>query len=703
MGREAFIIEARELLEELEMSLLALETDAGNMDLIGRVFRAMHTLKGSGGMFGFLDIESFAHGIESVLDKVRDGKILVDQSLIDLTLLARDQIERMLNRGEKPADSEEVETVEKLTKAFLAYDSVPANAVVKKQNELIDTQQTSKISDAALFHIFFEPVETIFQMGTNPLLLLNELAAMGNVKIIARAEKIPSLLDIVPEICYTAWDILLATEKDENSIQDVFIFVEDECELHIQKLAKLPDGADSADLDKVVELLLDQGSIPDAELKKTINLIDNQFNANMNVDDVVIANAEIATQLDSVQNTDNKKAVLVSNIRVASEKLDRLVDLVGELVIAQARLQQTVSVLADGELLLLGEEMERLTNDLRDTAMDMRLVPIGTLFSKFKRLIRDLSHAQGKEIRLEIIGGETELDKNVIEKLNDPLIHIIRNCIDHGIEPAATRLFAQKSKEGTIRLSAGHAGAQVEIIIEDDGCGLNTEVIRKKAIKQGLIIDDQELSDFEIHQFIFNAGFSTKDKVTNLSGRGVGMDVVRRGIEALRGTVKLESEDKKGTRITIRLPLTLGIIEGLLTRIDGDYYVFPLAMVEECVELRRSANEENGRHHLIHLRDQAVPYIRLRDQLLLTGESPAIEQILITDQQGEKYGFVVDEVIGEQQVVIKSLGKMMRNVDGLSGATILGDGTVALILDVQRLVEKVIGAEVNRLGNEVEI
>lgn len=676
-GRQAFQIEAAELLEELEAALLALESSPEDSDLIGRVFRAMHTLKGSGGMFGFQDIEQFAHHIETVLDQVRDGRLRIDQPLIDLVLLGRDQIERMLNQGDAPVSTHDEETVQRLVSAFQAYGSQGSvNKEVLTTPVPMETQPTSL--EHGLYHVTFKPHADIFLQGSNPLLLLRELGELGQMRVIARQEEIPVLAEMDPERCYTAWDVMLAAPVDENAIRDVFIFVEGECELAIQKLAVLPQVNASITLDRAEALIRAHGLISDQDMDQLLTIHRSSP-----------VEAQAATVVDAAQKGAERatatQASRVSNIRIASEKLDQLVDLVGELVITQARLQQTVNQHNDGELMPLAEEMERLTNDLRETAMDMRLVPIDTLFSKFKRLVRDLSRAQGKEIALEIVGGETELDKNVIDKLNDPLIHIIRNCIDHGIEPAAQRMFSQKSGTGTIRLSAQHAGATVRIVIEDDGAGLDTATILKKAIEKGLVPEQNELSETEIHQLIFQPGFSTNTTVTALSGRGVGMDVVRRNVEALRGHIVIDSQQGRGTKMTINLPLTLGIIDGLLTRIADEYYVFPLGLVEECVELQADASGKG--HRLIHLRGQAVPYVRLRDPFRITGTPPQIEQVLVVDHQGEKIGFVVDEVVGEQQIVIKSLGRMIRNVEGLSGATIMGDGNVALILDVPQLIQ----------------
>ncbi len=364
-------------------------------------------------------------------------------------------------------------------------------------------------------------------------------------------------------------------------------------------------------------------------------------------------------------------------------------NLVGELVTVQARLSQTAAGRGDALLDTIAEEVERLTNELRDTALNIRMLPIGTTFSKFKRLVRDLSVELGKDIELTTAGAETELDKTVIEKLNDPLVHLIRNSIDHGIEMPEDREAAGKPRQGTVHLAAVHSGDSVLITITDDGAGLDKEAIRAKGLERGLVTTGAELSDKEIYNLIFAPGFSTARKVTSVSGRGVGMDVVKKAIDALRGTIDITSERGKGSTITIKLPLTLAIIESLLVKIGTDCFVMPLSIVEECIELTREDVANAHGRNLANVRDQIIPYIPLRERFRIPGELPEIEQIVITSIQGSRIGFVVDDVIGEHQTVIKSLGKMYKDVKGLSGATILGDGSVALILDVPHLVREV--------------
>ena len=537
------------------------------------------------------------------------------------------------------------------------------------------------------FWIRFVPELTLLTMGSNPILLLDELKDLGETCIVAHTSRIPELSKITPDHCYTFWDIILTTDKGMDAIRDVFIFVEDDCDLTIELIDELGRiGNNESQL--LAELFISEAEMPYAAFKeKFFMTIDN---LELNQEIIIEPNEETknSSQENGLENGSNRgpmKSASVSNIRVASEKLDNLVDLVGELVIVQERLNEYASHQIGSELLLIAEETNRLISELRDVAMEMRLLPIGTTFSKFKRLVRDLAHEQGKDIVLTTEGGDTELDKTVLEHLNDPLVHIIRNSIDHGIEPSSVRMFSGKSNQSHIHLSASHSGSDVVIKIKDDGRGLDTEAILKKAIDQGLVHSDAELTTKEIHTLIFQPGFSTANKVSSLSGRGVGMDVVKRNIEELRGSVSISSKKNTGTTITLRLPITLGIIEGLLVRIGQSYFVLPLAAVEECVDIHRKG-QSNGRC-IANVRGQIVPYIKLREQFDIVDNPPEIEHILIAKINDNKIGFLVDEVIGEHQIVIKSLGKMYRHVEGLSGATILGDGTVALILDVKHLVE----------------
>ncbi len=517
--RGFFREEAYELIVELESAMLEIEKSPGDDEQIGRAFRALHTIKGSGAACGMSDVEAFAHEIETFFDLVRKGTIAVNQDIIDLTLAARDRIK-------------------------------------------------------AMFDVYYRGGEADAAAGRD---------------IIASFNRIRS---------------------------------------------KRADG----------------------------QAADNRLGA----------------QHGPVSQAPEAEA----SIRVATGKLDDLVDLVGELVTVQARLSQTALSQGIPQFLAIAEELERLTGSLRDRAMSIRMLPIGSTFSRFTRLVRDLSHELGKEVVLLTDGAETELDKTVIERLGEPLVHLVRNSIAHGIERPDVRESAGKPREGTISLSAVHSGAFVEIRISDDGAGMDRDAIRARAQERGLIAGGEELSDSEIEGLVFTAGFSTAKEVTNVSGRGVGLDVVKRTIDGLRGTIEINSRKGAGTTITLKLPLTLAIIDGFLTKIDNEHYIFPLSLVEECVELTRDTVFANNGKHLLNVRGSLVPYVRLRDQFSLNGTPPFIEQVVIARVANIRIGFVVDHVVGDHQTVIKNLGSFYKKVEGISGATILGDGTVALVLDL---------------------
>ncbi|MFW5730764.1 MAG: chemotaxis protein CheA, partial [Desulfonatronovibrionaceae bacterium] len=447
--------------------------------------------------------------------------------------------------------------------------------------------------------------------------------------------------------------------------------------------------------DKLGEILVQRGALTAEDVEEVLKL--QERIGRILVQSGKVSPQEVASALaeqDIVKKAGarKKEAVQVSSIRVDSHKLDNLVDLVGELVIAQARLNQIVSEIHSPKLQTLAEEMERLSDSLRDSTLGIRMMPIGATFSKFTRLVRDLSRDLKKEIQLLTKGADTELDKTVIERLNDPLVHLLRNSIDHGIEDPAERQKLGKKRQGTITLSAAHAGGEVIIEIVDDGKGLDPEVIRQKALDRGLIQPDADMNDKDVQQLIFEPGFSTAAKVTGVSGRGVGMDVVKRGIETLRGNISVESSKGQGTKVAIKLPLTLAIIDGLEVKVGEESLVVSLSVVEECVELR-TENEKKESRSIINLRDEIVPYVRLGDWFHIDTRDQQIEQIVIVNVKNQRVGLVVDKVVGQHQTVIKSLGQVYQNVRGISGATVRGDGSMALILDVPSLVEDVFAQE----------
>jgi two-component system chemotaxis sensor kinase CheA len=643
---DLFREEAYELLAELETSLLELEETPDDAAIIGRVFRALHTIKGSGSMVGFDEIATFTHQVETAFDLVRDGKLTVTKELVGVTLLAKDWIRATLDTsvGGGPGDTQKEQAIlTSLSELVLAATPVrqPAGA------------PPDQPSDPLTYSIYFRPASNIFINGTNPLCLLDELAQLGDCQVAAHSEAIPPLAEIDPEACYTYWDITLTTRQGLDAIKDVFIFVEDDCELTIEVTDTAPYTGGKIDQ-------------PHIEEKRK---------------------AAPSLNRDGAAQPKQQAAPSASSIRVPAEKLDWLVNLVGELVTVQASLSQTVASQNITGLTSIVEEIERLSGELRDVTLNIRMIPIGTTFSQFKRLVHDLSHKLGKEVKMITEGAETGLDKTVIERLNDPLVHLIRNSIDHGIESPEVRQAAGKPRQGTIHLSAVHAGANVLIQVKDDGAGLDVDAIRARAVEKGLVEAEAELSEAELFALIFAPGFSTAGQVTDVSGRGVGLDVVRGAITAMQGSIDIASQPGWGTTITLKLPLTLAIIDGLLVNVGQENFVLPLLAVEECVELTSEDVAQAHGRHLADVRGEVVPYIRLRDQFKINGQPPAIEQIVITQVENRRIGLVVDQVIGEHQTVIKTLSRAYRKVEEIAGATILGNGTVALILDISKLVQ----------------
>jgi two-component system chemotaxis sensor kinase CheA len=686
LHKEAFREEAYELLTELESALLELEESPDNQEMIGRTFRAMHTIKGSGAMFGFTDIAEFTHDVETVFDKVRGGMISVDKSLIDSTLKSCDLIRAMLE-GAGDVDEDEKQRLKEVFTSLARCGTGDGTEMVKTAPALSPPE---KRSGEKTYRIRFKPPRDIYLTGTDPVLLLNELRDLGECRVVAHLNEVPSLEEITPEQCYTYWDIILTTSHGDNAIRDVFIFVEEDCELRIDVIDESSLPFDQVEQKKLGQILVERGDLKPEDMVKVLEsrkrfgeiVVEKGLAEPSQIEAALAEQQQVREVRQRRQNTET-----TSSIRVPSEKLDVLVNLVGELVTVQARLTQTAAIRNDSSLTLIAEEVERLTSELRDSTLNIRMMPFGSTFSKFKRLVRDLSDDLGKEVEMITEGANTELDKTVIERLNDPLVHIIRNSIDHGIESPGVREAHGKPRQGTVRLMAEHSGDCVFITIQDDGAGLDKDAIRAKAVEKRLISDTAELSEKEIFGLIFAPGFSTAKKVTGISGRGVGMDVVKQAIEALRGAIEIRSRKGEGTTISIRLPLTLAIIESLLVKIGSDRYVLPLSFVEECVVLTRRDIEDAHGKDLANVRGHMVPYIPLRKRFQLTGVAPDIQQVVITAIDGERVGLLVDTVIGEHQTVIKSLGKAYRNVHGISGATILGDGTVALILDIPQLVK----------------
>ncbi|MFA7535667.1 MAG: chemotaxis protein CheA [Desulfuromonadales bacterium] len=681
---DTFREEGLEILGEFEEALLELEERPTDGEGIDRVFRALHTLKGSGSMAGFEAVASFAHELETIFEMVRCGKIGVDRTLINITLASRDQFREMIdsaseNAGDAQAVRQIIASLRKLA---------PAEGAAGKKGGL--GKAASPAGEMETYRLRFRPDPGLFRRGINPLSLLHELGRMGECRSIAQSENVPSLENLDPEQCFLYWDIILTTDQGMDAIRDVFIFVEDAVEIRIELIDSDTLAEAEVEYKKLGEILVERGDLSIDDLQQVIS-------ERRRLGETLVASGLVSgTQIDSalleqeqVRQARRRRQLIetASGIRVRSEKLDALVDLVGELVTVQARLSQHTASHNNAGLQLISEEVERLTWSLRDQVLGIRMLPIGTTFSRFRRLVRDLAEELGKNIELITEGAETELDKTVIEHLGDPLVHLIRNGIDHGLEMPQVRQAAGKGKKGRIWLSAAQAGANVLIEVRDDGRGLDRAAIRQRGIAQGLIGAEAEIGDRDLLNLIFLPGFSTASSVTSVSGRGVGMDVVKRAVEALRGSIEVQSRPGEGTTFQVLLPLTLAIIDGLLVRSATSFYILPLSAVEECVQLRRQEVTGNDRR-LVRVRDEIVPYIRLREVFALPGEAPPIEQVAIVNADGQRFGLAVDAVIGGHQTVIKNLGRVFRDVAGLSGATLLGDGTVALILDLQAIIRR---------------
>ncbi len=681
---ETYTEEAYELLGELEADLMKMEENPNDRELIAGAFRAMHTIKGSGAMFGFTEIANFTHHVETAFDHLREGKIPVTKQLVDLSLSACDLIRQMVEG--KTVDAAVTEEILASFREITSTGSPPSKTTASSNDgPVVETEAIRT------YRIQFRPNLDIFSTGANPLPLLDELRDLGECKCIARTHNILPLNELDPESCYIFWDVVLTTNRGINAIKDVFIFVDDESEITIEVI---DDDImnEETDYKKLGKILVERGEVSEENLESVLTSqkrVGELLVEEKAIEPDAVDSALIEQQHVKQVRKNRQEKVAASSIRVPAEKLDALVDLVGELVTVQARLSQAALSIKTSELTSISEEVEHLTAELRDNTMGIRMLPIGTTFARFKRLVRDLSNELGKEIVLETEGGETELDKTVIERLNDPLVHLIRNSIDHGVESPNVRKHMGKSAEGTVRLTAAHQGAHVIINIEDDGAGLDTEVIRHKAVERGLVAPDADLADNEIFAQIFAPGFSTAKEVTDVSGRGVGMDVVKRSIDALQGSIDISSKKGVGTTITLKLPLTLAIIDGLMVRIGEGDYVFPLSAVEECVELDRKDANKAWDRRMMELRGRMISYLSMRNYFGVSGEQPPYEKIVIVESNGNKIGLGVDYVVGQHQTVIKSLGDVYRDVEGVSGATIKGDGDVALILDVNTLVQSV--------------
>ncbi|GAA3540039.1 chemotaxis protein CheA [Zobellella aerophila] len=708
---QTFIAEARELLQEMEESLLRLEQAPTDADTLDAIFRAAHTIKGSAGLFGLEPIIGFTHIVEDLLDRLRDGTLAISEELVALLLASGDHIAELVEvvaaRGEQ-MDAAALARERELRARLQRYQGpdLSLSSGPRTDGDVSAEDDTQVVS--GLWHISLRFGPEVLRNGMDPLSFLRYLNTLGKlVSVTTLVEPMPPAEQMDPESCYLGFEIDYQSTADKATIAEAFDFVRDDCVLHIlppyskiseyiELIRLLPE-----DEARLGEILRDSGALTPQELEQGLaiqrrevietgagSLLGEILMEQQAVEPVVVQ----AALHKQAQTQDNKKKES-RYIRVQADKLDELINLVGELVIAGAGVNLLARKSQDTALQEASSLVSELVEEIRDGSLRLRMVPIGDTFNRFQRVVHDVSHELGKDIALHISGAETELDKTVVEKIGDPLMHLLRNAMDHGIEAPALRQAAGKALTGNLYLNAFHDSGSIVIEISDDGAGLNPERILQKAIERELVPPGASLTEQEVYQLIFEPGFSTADAVTSLSGRGVGMDVVRRNIMALRGSIDLDSRPGQGTRVSIRLPLTLAIIDGFLVGVGHDRYVVPLDMVQECIELTAADRQAAGRHNYLNLRSEVLPLVRLREHFGLSGGKAKRENVVVVQCAEQKIGLVVDELQGEFQTVIKPLGTLFGALHGIGGSTILGDGSVALILDVPAFVQQIVRRE----------
>ncbi len=728
---QIFADEARELLQLAEEALLNLDdlTDDEKLEeIVGDLFRTFHTIKGAAGLFGFESIVSFTHIVENVLVRIRDGKLSVEEKIVALFLSSRDHLEHLVDNAlnQEEADEELTKVNGDLLQELNKFLDVPeqhddaiehdnnVTAVnnVSAQEELEGSDVNADGVENVNWHISLRFDLNVFRDGMDPASFITYLGNIGTLKEVAVvSEKVPKWSDFDPESCYLGFEIeLYAPETNKPEILEVFEFVSEDCIINIlpphsqiESYIKLIEALPEKEM-RIGDILVACGALTLSEKDQVLNAQDKIVDQKVgDTSQTVPPLGEVAVKKQVVekevvdaalkkQGTVKKSLVNAQQtIRVNALKLEDLVNLVGELVIGSANSELNARRVGDPELTEAMENLLRLVEEVRDTALGLRMVQIGETFNRFKRVVHEVSRDLEKEIDLVISGADTELDKTLIEKIGDPLMHLVRNAIDHGVESPQDRVAAGKSSRATVNLEAFHDSGSIVIQIRDDGRGLDKDKILKKALEKGFVDEEQSLKDHEIYRLIFEAGFSTAEAVSNLSGRGVGMDVVRRNIEMLRGTVDIDSEFGRGTTISIRLPLTLAIIDGFQVRVGGAQYVMPLDMVDECIELTDSLRGNDLDANYVNLRGDILPFVHLGE---IFGEGrkegdESRDNIVVVQFAGKRAGFVVDELLGEHQTVIKPLGKVFQNLKGISGATILGSGEVAMVLDIPEIIKRV--------------
>ncbi len=668
--QDVFFEECLEGLDVLESGFLKLDQST-DVEEINAIFRAAHSIKGGAGTFGFPEISSFTHVMETLLDEMRDGRRAIERSAADLLLESVDVLRGMVDAAQNNTENDQarVADVQGRLEALLAGGSgAPAADAASESAPTPDAPVA-----AAGWRIYFAPGPELLTRGNEPTRILRELSKLGELEVKADVSQVPSLADLDPRQCFIRWNIDLLGDVTRDAVEELFAWVLDECELKVEPLGAPAAPAPAA------------SPAPEAAAAEP----------------APAAKPEPApTAPPAAPAAENKPAPAKAHkdggsIRVGIDKVDELINLVGELVITQSMLTQVTEQFEAVDNHLADHlrdgiaQLERNTRELQQNVLKIRMLPITVSFSRFPRLVRDLSTKLGKDIELKMIGEQTEVDKTVLEKINDPLVHLVRNSLDHGIESPEVRVAAGKPARGTLTLSAFHEGGDIVIKVIDDGGGLKREKILEKAIERGIVKEHEELSDDRIYNLIFAPGFSTADTVSDVSGRGVGMDVVRRNIRDLGGNVTITSTAGKGSVVTIRLPLTLAILDGQLAALGEQTYVLPLvSIVESLMIVEENLEGVTRESELYRLRNEYIPIIRLDRVFGMERERETLvdDLLVVVEAEGRRAGLLVDDLLGQQQVVIKSLETNFRQIEGISGATILGDGTIALIIDVPGLV-----------------
>ena len=688
--KDTFIAESFDLIEEMEQLLMEFDEGAEGFEEINAIFRCAHSIKGGAGAFGFTRLIGFTHVAEYLLDDLREGRCAIDEDVIDSLLQSVDILRNLVVAAQNGTDLGEdygMELQKKLESISggggeASGQAAGGDAGSTSSVGKIDNDGDNPNGELEFFEISFKPFKELFQFGNEPLLIIRELKRVGEVVVNVNTDGVPHLDEMDCEDCYLSWELSVETTKGLDAVKEVFEFVEGECLLHIEEFGAIilpQDTKDLADEDEfggvfegAMESISDNGeAVADNENVKE-------------VEPAAIAKADKA-------DADAPKTAQITSMRVDIDRIDMLVNMVGELVITQSMIVNHTSELPSEkyqELIKGVEELTRHTRELQESVMSVRMQPVKSVFARMPRIVRDISKKLGKNIHIEMTGETTEIDKTVIEQLGDPLTHMIRNSVDHGIETPEERVKAGKSEHGTIHLSADNSGGRIIIEIVDDGAGVNRERVLKKAIEKNLVSEKASLEDSEIDQLIFLPGFSTADEITDVSGRGVGMDVVRRNIEDLGGNINLENSPGNGSRFTVSLPLTLAILDGMIVKVCTEDYIIPINSIIEsiCCDVKDIRTIKMG-SYVIEVRGEFIPVIGL-DNVFGTenvDNDSASRLIVLVENGSNKFGLIVDEIVGQQQVVIKNMEHYGSPVQGVAGATILGDGNVALILDVGQI------------------